>query len=151
MDVASGARRLKAEATGPCAFAPDGESLAVAREGPGKAFRAGRWSGSAFGTSTIAWLDSRTGQVRREIEIPESLVKALAFSPDGQAIAVGTLLSDPARGIIRIFRLRDKREIQAIEAPCPWVVALGFTRDGRRIIAGLLDTSIVIWDVRPKG
>jgi RNA polymerase sigma factor (sigma-70 family) len=148
MDVASGARRFKEAATGPCEFAPDGESLAVVREGPGKAFQAGRWQGSSFGTSTITWLDSRTGQVRRQIEIPESLVKALAFSPGGQAIAVGTLLSDPTRGIIRIFRLRDKREIQTIEAPCPWIGALGFTRDGQRIVAGLLDTSIVIWDVR---
>ena len=55
---------------------------------------------------------------------------------------------DPARGIIRIFRLRDKQEIQTIESPCPWIEALGFTPDGKQIVAGLLDTSIVIWDVR---
>jgi WD40 repeat protein len=74
-------------------------------------------------------------------------VKSLAFSPDGQAIAVGTLLTEPARGFIRIFRLRDKQEIQTIESPCPWINALSFTTDGRRIVAGLSDTSIVIWDV----
>jgi WD40 repeat protein len=28
---------------------------------------------------------------------------------------------------------------------------LAFTPDGRRIVAGLSDTSIVIWDVRPAG
>jgi hypothetical protein len=31
-----------------------------------------------------------------------------------------------------------------------WIEALGFTPDGQRIGVGLLDTSIVIWDVRPK-
>ena len=149
VDVASGGRRFRVEATKVCELAPDGRSLAAVRDGPGKRFQAGRWRGSSFGTSTIAWLDSRTGHVRREIDVPESLVKCLAFSPDGQVIAVGILLSDPARGIIRIFRLRDKQEIQTIDAPCPWIEALSFTPDGKRIVAGLSDTSIVIWDVRP--
>ena len=99
MDIASGARRFKAVATNGCEFAPDGQSLAVARLGPGKRFQAGRWHGSSFGTSMIVWLDSQTGHVRREIGVPESFVKALAFSPDGKAIAVGTLLDHPARGV----------------------------------------------------
>jgi WD40 repeat protein len=107
-----------------------------------------RERGSSTPTSTIVWLDSQTGHVRREIEVPESYVNSLAFSPDGQAIAVGTMLPHPARGIVRIFRLRDKHEIQTIESPCPWINALSFTTDGRRIVTGLSDTSIVIWDVR---
>ena len=101
--------------------------------------------------STIVWLDSQTGHVRREIEIPQSDVQRLAFSPDEQSIAVGyfSTLYPPARGFIRIFRLRDKQEIQTIESPCAWIDALGFTPDGKQIVAGLQDTSIVIWDVRP--
>jgi WD40 repeat protein len=58
-------------------------------------------------------------------------------------------LYPPARGFIRIFRLRDKREIQTIESPCAWIDALGFTPDGKQIVAGLQDTSIVLWDVGP--
>ena len=73
---------------------------------------------------------------------------SLAFSPDGRVIAAGTLFQ-PARGIIRIFRLRDKQEIQTIEAPCSSVQELCFTPDGKQIIAGLQDTSIMIWEVRP--
>ena len=152
VDMASGAVRFKAMASAlsrACEFAPDGQSLAVAREGPGKMYQAGAWRGSSRGTSTIVWLDSRTGHVRREIEVPESLVKCLAFSADGEAIAVGTMADHPTRGTIHIFRLRDKQKTQAIDAPCPWVEALCFTPDGKRIAAGLGDTSIVLWDVRP--
>jgi WD40 repeat protein len=89
--------------------------------------------------------------VRREIEIPQSNAQCLAFSPDGHYIAVGTMSAfyPPARGIIHIFRLRDKREIQTIESPCAWIDSLCFTPDGTQIVAGLQDTSIVIWDVRP--
>jgi WD40 repeat protein len=153
VDVASGNRRFKeASTTKACEFTPDGRSLAIVRTSPGKQIMLAdgqiRYDASTAAT-TIVWLDSRTGHVRREIEIPQSHVKCLAFSPDGQYIAVGTLLFPPARGIIRIFRLRDKREIQTIEAPCPWIEALCFTPEGKQIVAGLLDTSIAIWDVRP--
>ena len=154
MDVASGSRRFE-ETLGPsfwgsnsCVFSPSGGSLAIVRE-VRKPFQAGRWSGSRTAESTIVWLDSESGSVRRQITIPESGVLALAFSPDGKAIAAGTYLETSRRGIIRIFRLRDKREIQSIESPCPWIEALCFTPDGKQIIAGMRDTSIVIWDVQP--
>src|SRR5262249_41229204 len=130
-------------------FAPDGQSLTTVRRGPAKVDQGGDRAGSLPLSITIVWLDSRTGHVRREIELPEPYTKSLAFSPDGQSIAVATLSFPPARGIIRLFRLRDKRQIRTIEAPCPWIEALAFTPDGQRIVAGLGDTSIVIWDVGP--
>jgi WD40 repeat protein len=120
------------------------------RRGPGTRLKLAdgqtRFS-SATASSTIIWLNSQTGHARREILIPESNVLSLAFSPDGQSIAAGTLFY-PARGIIRIFRLRDKEEIRTIEAPCYSVQALTFTPDGKQIVAGISDTSIVVWDVR---
>jgi WD40 repeat protein len=151
IDIASGHRRFKeslAMMAPQCEFAPDGRSLAITRDARER-FRAGRWRGSTITASTIVWLDSLTGHVRREIVIPKSEVRSLTFSPDGQAIAVGTLLSHRARGFIRIFRLIDKREVQTIESPCPFIEVLAFTPDGKKIAAGLGDTSIVIWDVHP--
>jgi WD40 repeat protein len=153
VDLASGDLRFKAPApmSRSSEFAPDGRSLAFARQGRGKEIRLadGMIRGdSTTAPSTIVWLDASTGHVRREIEIPESRVECLAFSPDGRAIAAGTSFHWE-RGIIRIYRLRDKQEVQAIETPCPWMQGLAFTPDGKRIIAGLSDTSIVIWDVRP--
>jgi WD40 repeat protein len=49
----------------------------------------------------------------------------------------------------RIFRLNDKKEVRAIESPCPWARALTFTPSGEQIVAGLSDASIVIWDAGP--
>ena len=136
------------------AFSEDGRTKAIVRPIPGKSIKLANGETSydrSSAGSTIVWLDSQTGHVRREIEIPQSDVQRLALSPDGQSIAAGyfSTLYPPARGFIRIFRLRDKREIQTIESPCAWIDALCFTPDGKQIVAGLQDTSIVFWDVRP--
>jgi WD40 repeat protein len=154
MDLASGDRPFKERSANwslhlKAEFAPDGLSVATVRQGPDKVEQGANRSGSSPPTITIVWLDSRTGHVRRAIEIPGCYVKCLAFSPDRQYIAAGNMLYPRARGIIRIFRPRDKREIQTIEAPCPWIESICFTPDGKQIVAGLQDTSIVIWDVRP--
>jgi WD40 repeat protein len=136
------------------AFSRDGRSKAIVRTIPGKEIKLAtgetRYDRASAG-STIVWLDTQTDHVRREIEIPQSDVQCLVLSPDEQSIAVGyfSTLYPPARGFIRIVRLRDKREIQTIESPCAWIDALGFTPDGKQIVAGLQDMSIVIWDVRP--
>ncbi len=135
-------------------FSPDGESKATVRPNAGRNIKLADGQSRrdpASVVSTLMWLDSRTGHVRREIDIPQADVQRLAFSPDGELIAVAAFSSwyPPARGFIRIFRLRDKREIQSIESPCAWINSLTFTPVGKRIAAGLQDTSIVIWDVRP--
>ncbi len=129
-------------------FAPDGQSFAFVRqvykeiEVPGGENRF-EWPRE----STIVWLDGRTGTPRREILIPESNVGVLGFAPDGRSLAVATRSHDQG-SIIRIIRLGDKKEVQTTETRSPRITAFAFTPDGRRIAAGLLDTSIVLWDVR---
>jgi WD40 repeat protein len=95
----------------------------------------------------IIWLDSHSGQIRREIEVPESGIGALAFSPDGQIIAASTSSTHPNSVAIRLFRLRDKKVIQTVETESSQVTALTFTPSGTQLVAALSDTSIVLWDV----
>jgi RNA polymerase sigma factor (sigma-70 family) len=154
-DVDSGDRRFKATLGAAnlqpaCEFAPNGGSLALVRESRAQ-FHAGRWLGSRATESTIVWLGSQTGSVRREITIPGARVRALTFSPDGHSIAYGASFADPARGVIRIVRLRDKRELQTIDLQDSEVDVLCFTPNGKRIAAGLRDTSIGVWDVNLSG
>ena len=138
------------------AFSRDGRSKVIVRVIPGQSIKLLngeiRYDRPSAG-SAIVWLDTETGHARREIEIPQSDVQRLALSPDDQLVAVGyfSTIYPPARGFIRIFRLRDKQLIRTIESPCPWIDALRFTPDGKQIVAGLQDSSIVIWDVAAPG
>jgi WD40 repeat protein len=129
-------------------FAPDDQSLAFVRQ-VYKSIKLpdGRTREAVPRESTIVWLDARTGQSRREIRVTGRPVWDPVFSPDGRLLAgVSSMREDGS--VIRIFRLGDRREIQSIETPSRWITALAFTPDGKRIAAGLYDTSIVLWDVR---
>ena len=76
VDLASGDRRFKERqpplTRAACAFAPDGQSKAIVRRRLPASDQAGQWRVHELTASTIVWLDSQTGHVRREIEIPES-------------------------------------------------------------------------------
>jgi WD40 repeat protein len=59
-----------------------------------------------------------------------------AFSPDGQIIAASTSSAHGSSAVIRLFRLRDKKEIQTIETQSGGA-ALTFTPSGTQLVAGL--------------
>jgi WD40 repeat protein len=132
-------------------FAPDSQNLAFVRR-TSKHVTVSRDEYpfvSTEPTDVIVWLDAHSGSIRREIEISGSAIGALAFSPDGQAIAA-TTSSDPSSGVvIRLFRLRDKKEIQRLETWSSGVTAVTFTPAGTQLVAALSDTSIVLWNVHP--
>ena len=83
----------------------------------------------------------REGSSGERVRMRRPLPPSLCFTPPTPRFT--------RRGVIRIFRLHDKHEIQTIEAPTYEIESLVFTLDGKQIVAGLRDTSIVIWDVRP--
>jgi WD40 repeat protein len=94
-------------------------------------------------------LDGRTGQERRKILVEgASLIEAVAFSPDGKTLAVGQGWNEPK---IHLYDVTDGREVQNIATPARshGSFALAFTPDGNRLVSGMSDTSILIWDVRP--
>ncbi len=131
------------------AVSPDGKTVAIAARGRAKQIKMadGRTrSDGSRADSTISWVDSESGQERREIVIPESYVNSLAFSADGKLLAAGTSFHWE-RGVIHIYRLRDKKEVQTIATPCRPTSGLAFTPDGKRLVTGMSDTSILIWDL----
>jgi WD40 repeat protein len=133
------------------AFSPDGLSLAVAEMTKYRELKlADGGTRSEFAPDTMVYvLDGRTGQERRKILVEgASLIEAVAFSPDGKTLAVGQGWNEPK---IHLYDVTDGREVQNIATPARshGSFALAFTPDGKRLVSGMSDTSILIWDVRP--
>jgi WD40 repeat protein len=137
---------------------PSGEAIAIAPDGKTfcnavhrnasqiKLADGGTRSDASRADNTILWLDSESGRERRQIVVAESSVNALAFSPDGQFLTASASFHWQ-HGAIHIYRLRDKKEVQTIEAACRITPGLAFTPDGKRLAAGMSDTSILIWNL----
>jgi WD40 repeat protein len=69
-------------------------------------------------------------------------VSALAFSPDGSVLAYRG-----AANSIRIWSAAAGREIGAFTGHAGPVTALVFTPDGKRLITGSRDATMLLWDV----
>jgi WD40 repeat protein len=72
-------------------------------------------------------------------------VKSLAFTPDGASLAVGG--SD---GAIRLLRLPDLREVLRVPAHKNTVYSVVFNAAGTLLASGGFDSTIHVWEVRPR-
>jgi WD40 repeat protein len=74
-----------------------------------------------------------------------SEVWALAFSPDGKTLAATTGWDS---GQIHFFDVASGKETRTIESPPLRSPALAYTPDGSRLVSGMADGSILVWDVQ---
>ncbi len=83
---------------------------------------------------------------RKTIVVPTERVSSLAFSPDGDVLAVS---AGGNGSVIRLYRTDNGREIERFTCPAAFSYpnALEFAPDGRSLAAGLADTTVVIWNV----
>ena len=102
---------------------------------------------------TIVVLDTETGKEKVRIAVTGSEVWALTFSPDGKSLAA---TSGWEAGRIGLYDVATGKPIQLLETPPlhprqqPWRLppVLTFTPDGKRLITGMSDDSILVWDVQ---
>ena len=94
------------------AFSPDSRTLAVAQD---------------YGA--VALLDVATGRQTAFLSGHRSLILSMAFSPDGQRLATGSLDDN-----VVLWHLGAQRDIAAFPTPHP-VHGLAFSPDGRRLVA----------------
>jgi WD40 repeat protein len=103
-------------------------------------------SGSADG---VRWHDSNTGQAKRDPVKTSLPPTALAFSPNGRWLAIGTgERPDPARAgglIIRDPETGREAPLDALGKP---VTAAAFTADGARFSAATVDGIVRIWSTK---
>lgn len=153
-DLDTGKRVFDAEAGDLVAPSPDGRLLAVAGDSTDDqryAIRGGGRGNHRTGLSpkpaggTIRLLDATSGQEQQAMKVEGSKVWALAFSPDGKTLAA---TSGWELGQIHLFDVATGKETRTIDGPAFRSPALAFTPDGSRLITGMADGSVLVWDLR---
>jgi WD40 repeat protein len=102
-----------------------------------------------MGSDTVVYLlDGLTGQQHHKIIVKQAThVEAVAFSPDGKTLAVGRGWNDSE---IHLYDVASGRAVGTVATPpeTHTSFALAFTPDGRQLVTGMSDTSILFWHVR---
>jgi WD40 repeat protein/DNA-binding SARP family transcriptional activator len=107
------------------AMSPDGKLLAVASAPPREGF--GR-------RGTIALIDTADLRVVHRIHYRHTSPQAMAFSPDGATLAVGSV-SDEGPSDVRLWDVASGRVTAILEAP-ERPVAIEFSPDGSMLLGG---------------
>ncbi len=135
------------------AMSSDESTLAMARNSEKLEYRRnGRGlDGDAWNTivkqwtgGTIVIADRKSGEERITIEVPGSEVWAMAFAPDGKTLAA---TSGWESGRMHLYDVASGKETRTFDGPPFRSPALAFTPDGSRIVSGMADRSILVWDV----
>jgi WD40 repeat protein len=125
------------------AVSPDGKHLLAGSQGQPRVIPLpGGRKRYTTGPPLACVYDLATGTVVRCVNFPKEQVGPVAFAPDGKTFAVGT------QGRIRLYRTDRRGVAWAIEKLPGEVRSLAFSPDGKRLIAGLSDTTAVIYNVR---
>src|SRR5205823_6331176 len=142
-------------------FSPDGRSLAgfvdrhavvwdvetgLERARPSEPFSHGltfspdgRLLAAAAPDKIVLW-EVASGQECSRIDTPTCRFRdVLQFSPDGHRVArargAGVLVFDALRG----------RKLHTFERHLTWVNQVAFTADGRRLVSGSYDSTLLVW------
>ncbi|MCI0464994.1 MAG: WD40 repeat domain-containing protein [Gemmataceae bacterium] len=125
---------------GPCAFSPDGKTLAARGKNPTQVGAKQRRDDYRIRLFEVA-----TSKERWSFPT-DGWRQPLVFAPDGKTLAVGV-----GKGIA-LWDTSSGKEVWRSPELGVWVRSLAFSADGRRLASGLIDTTILIWDLphRPE-
>jgi WD40 repeat protein/uncharacterized caspase-like protein len=75
----------------------------------------------------------------------ESLVRAVAFQPEGAYLASGS-----GDGTLKLWRVEDGKEVASFAAHAGDVTSVAFTADGRYAVSTGLDGAVRLWEVESR-
>ena len=93
--------------------------------------------------TTIKIIDVQDGQIINKLEGHTDTVLSIAFSPDGQYIASGSL-----DNTIRLWDIKKFKQVSCFTGHTDAVLSIAFSPDGQHIASGSLDNTIRLWDIK---
>ncbi|WP_043668783.1 WD40 repeat domain-containing protein [Streptomyces xylophagus] len=125
----------------------------IAQGGPDVTMASLRPDGRTLVTSTgevgsLRFWDIREPRSPRELPSPfrsEQLTDGM-FSPDNRSLAA-VHLPDRTVWLMDVGDLRHPSKVTRLWTSTPWLYALAFSPDGRRLVAGAADGKVLLWDV----
>jgi hypothetical protein len=88
-----------------------------------------------------------TGKLVRELNVQADHLGPVAFTPNGQSFAVA---STAGNSCILFYSVASGKELHRITGFQGEARSLAFTHDGKRLVAGLDDSTALVWSLPPR-
>jgi WD40 repeat protein len=121
------------------AFSPNGELLATG--GDDRSIRL--WKLNLIRQRDGQSIGVRVNSGFATLGDKSSIVKSLAFSPDGSTLAVGR-----TDNTAQLWNMRSRALVHAFRNHRQLVVTVAFSSDGKRLMTGSFDGTSILWDAK---
>jgi WD40 repeat protein/energy-coupling factor transporter ATP-binding protein EcfA2 len=129
---------IKGDVGGKAAFSPDGKTLATASH-----------------VDSVEWWNTETDQTRTPGTLTNpGRVSTIAFSPDGNLLAVGGGSNKSKSGLVTLWDTKTHRLLKTFEGHVGVrieVRAVAFSPDSKTLATAGTDNILVLWNVSPGG
>lgn len=105
----------------------------------------GKYLGIATNKNQAILLDPATFKIQKISAHHDTKVACLAFSPDGQSLALG--VNGPHRCAVELWGIQTLKPVARLEGHTDYIGSVQFSPDGKMLASGSKDKTTRIWDV----